>query len=85
MVRENPKSVQTDEKPTEDTSSDVVEYVGGADVRKISKRAWASVGVEDQEAVTWDASNRRRVKTSELSKSALEFLATDSGFKLPKS
>lgn len=62
----------------------VVEYVGTAHVRKITAADWKQAGVEDQGAVTWDRSNRHKVKASELSSAALEVLREDSGFKVPE-
>lgn len=60
----------------------VVKYVGGADERSISAADWRSIDVQDQDKVVWNARNRHQVRVSELSKGALDYLATDSGFKL---
>jgi hypothetical protein len=62
----------------------VVEYVGTADVRKISAADWKKAGVEDHKQVSWDADNGHKVPVSDLSKEALEVLKSDTGFKVPE-
>lgn len=59
-----------------------IKYVGNADVRKISKSDWASVGVEDQEQVVWDASNNFTVAAADLKPAALDYFQKDAGFKV---
>lgn len=63
------------------TAEKVVKYVGTADVRRISEKAWKSIGVEDQKQVEWSKRNRFTVPASDLSKGALRYLdEDDSGF-----
>ena len=63
------------------TTEKVVQYVGTADVRKILKSDWNSLGIEDQEAVEWSAKNRFTVPAKDLKSAAVEYLDTqDSGF-----
>lgn len=62
-----------------------VEYVGSADVAKISAADWKKAKVEGQEQVVWDADNEHKVKVSDLSADALKVLAKDSRFKVPSS
>ena len=69
-------------KATEAKAAQVVKYVGTADERVISAADWSSVGAEEQKQVKWDRSNRFQVPVDELSKAALEYIATDSGFKV---
>jgi hypothetical protein len=56
--------------------SDEVVYIGGATVRRISSSEWDGAGIKDQNDLVWDARNNKRVKVSDLSKSALDFLMT---------
>lgn len=51
------------------------------DVRKIMKSDWKSVGVDDQDAVTWDQSNGW---TAEVSQAAADYLTggRESDFKI---
>jgi hypothetical protein len=58
-----------------------IKYVGRHDVRKITKAQWASIGVDDQNEVVWDAKNGHTVKESDLSKKALAYFEKDPGFK----
>lgn len=62
----------------------VVEYTGTADVAKISASDWKKAGVDNQEQVVFDRSNKYKVAASDLSKEALEVLGNDSRFKLPE-
>lgn len=63
------------------TTEKVVAYVGTADVRRILKKDWTSIGVEDQDAVEWSKKNRFQVPAKDLSKGALAYLdETDDGF-----
>lgn len=69
---------------TEAKEDAVVEYTGTSDVRKISAAEWKAAGVEDQNQVVWDRSNRKKVGVAELNKDALDVLRQDSGFKVPR-
>lgn len=69
----------TEPKPKNDA---VVEYVGGADVRKITADEWKQAGVEGQAETVWDSSNDFKVKASDLSPAALKVLEANGGFKL---
>jgi hypothetical protein len=67
------------------TEQQFVQYVGTADNAIISAADWKKVGAEGQESVTWSAvDNQHKVEVGKLSKEALEYLARDSRFKLPK-
>lgn len=61
----------------------VVEYVGSADVRKVSAAEWKAAGVEGQAETVWDSSNDFKVKASDLSDAAKKVLELNGGFKLP--
>lgn len=69
--------------PKPEKDSGVIEYVGTADVRSISKAEWAQAGVEGQADLVWDASNGFKVKASDVSEGALAILKNDPAFKLP--
>jgi hypothetical protein len=60
----------------------VVEYIGSADVRKVTADEWVLAGVEGQAETVWDSSNGFKVKASELSPAALKVLEANGGFKL---
>ena len=72
----------TEPEATQAKEPQVVKYVGTADERVITAADWKSVGAEEQGLVRWDRSNRFQVPVAELNKAALEYIATDSGFKL---
>ena len=84
------KATETSESSSTATSTTkadaVVEYVGSADVVKISAAQWRQAGIEADklEQVTWDASNRKKVKVSDLSADQLEVLRGDDRFKVPE-
>lgn len=61
----------------------IVEYIGSADVRKMSVEDWAAAGVEGQAETVWDRSNDFKVKASDLSAAAIKVLSTNGGFKVP--
>ena len=65
------------------TEESVVEYTGGADVRRISADEWESAGVEGQSGTVWDSSNGYKVPVSELSDAAIKVLEANGGFTLP--
>lgn len=63
---------------SEQMSGDVVFYTGTSDVREISKKDWASIGV-NHPAVRWDKDNRFAVPTEGLSQEVMDYLLNDDG------
>jgi hypothetical protein len=53
---------------------DLVLYVGGADVRQITKSEWEGAGVENQDTVVFNKENNWRVPADELTGDALQLL-----------
>jgi hypothetical protein len=62
----------------------VVVYKGDATTRRVTDKAWKSVGVQGQKTVVWDAKNNFSVPTSDLTPEALAFLKVDKFFTVPK-
>ena len=60
----------------------MVQYVGTADVRVITKKQWDNVGAKNQDETRWEAKNGFKVEASSLSKEAMEYIARDPGFKV---
>jgi hypothetical protein len=67
-----------------DENADYVEYKGKATTRRITADQWAQARVPDQNEVVWEKSNEYKVSISDLSDKALQLLAHDGSFALPK-
>lgn len=66
----------------EAASSGTVKYTGSAGVREITKAQWKSAGIENQNAVEWNAGNEYSLPKSEFSAEALEVLKRDKNLKI---
>lgn len=55
-------------------ASDVLVYIGGATVRRITSDQWAAAGITGQGTITWSKASNRRCKVGDLTPEAFELL-----------
>lgn len=68
--------------PASEEPPKIVKYVGTADVRRITKADWKSIGIE-AEALEWSVANNHSVPLEGLNADVVEYLtAKDDGFKV---
>jgi|GEM_PF-6601724 len=81
-----PEKVAADKPPAETETStarktEVIKYVGTANVREIMGKDWSKIDVEDQGVVRWSKDNKWTVPVADLKPGAVKYLdQVDSGF-----